>query len=382
MENILENGYSTFSQEVIKSQNLHIKSKAIYLFLCSYKNVEYIALPKRETIMNYLGIGSKETYYKYMKELENQGYITITTAKVDGKFFNNQYKINKVVDGKNIFEYYGIIPKKVMNDKNVSIEAKAVYGYFCCFRNKETNDVVYTNINQIKTDLDIVSNARLNKNIKMLIEAGYVTKKQHTNGQKFSSNVYHLVGYQENIKVKESELTDEEISEATQKNIEMRDLKNKTYKQVIQNENRLKKEIKAYESKIKANICYNSLEEENKRIQAIINKNKGVSDYITKALDIDTDIFNFTNDIINIIVKTVFSEREKIKIDNVEHSKIIIKEMFLKLKLEHIEEVLKRYRNALDNNYIKKPSAYIETVLYSVCFDYGLVQIRDANFGT
>ena len=61
--NILENGYSTFSKKVIKDKSLKIKSKGIYLFLCSYKNTDYMAMPKRDTIMNYLNIGSKDTFY-------------------------------------------------------------------------------------------------------------------------------------------------------------------------------------------------------------------------------------------------------------------------------------------------------------------------------
>lgn len=210
MDDILKDGYSTFSKTAITDTNLNVKSKAIYLFLCAYKNVDNIATPKRETIMNYLGIGSKETYYKYMKALEKQGYITISVLKADNKFFSNQYKINTEINGKDIFENYGIIPKAIMNDKRITIDAKAVYGYFCSYRNKKTNDVIYTNISQIRNHLDIGAD-RLNKNIKLLIEYGYVEKKQHINEQKFSSNLYHLLGYRENIKVKDSNLTEIEI---------------------------------------------------------------------------------------------------------------------------------------------------------------------------
>ncbi len=62
----------------IKDKGLHIKSKAIYLFLCAYKNVDGVATVKRKTITNYLAIGSKGTYYKYLKVLTDLGYITIS----------------------------------------------------------------------------------------------------------------------------------------------------------------------------------------------------------------------------------------------------------------------------------------------------------------
>lgn len=383
MDDILKEGYSTFSQVVIKDTSLNIKSKAIYLFLCAYKNKENIATPKRDTIMNYLGIGSKETYYKYIKALEEQGYITISVLKANGKYFSNQYKINTKIGDKDIFENYGIIPKSVMNDKAIPIDAKGVYGYFCTYRNKKSNDVIYANIGQIRNHLDIGTD-RLNKNIKLLIEAGYIEKKQHLNEQKFSSNLYHLLGYRENIKVKDSNLTEFEIEEATQKDIEMRDLKNKTYKQVIETENRVKKEIRTYEERIKDNIQYNVLEENDRLYNNACegSTNDDELEYIAKSLNIDGELFNFANDVVNIIIKTVFSDEEKIKIGNVEYPKVLMKEMFLKLKLEHIKEVLSRYRNANERDFVRNPSKYIETVLLNVCFDFGLVQVRNNIYGT
>lgn len=383
MDDILKDGYSTFSKTAITDTNLNVKSKAIYLFLCAYKNVDNIATPKRETIMNYLGIGSKDTYYKYMKELEAQGYITTSTLKAGNRFFSNQYKINTEINGKDVFENYGIIPKSIMNDKRIPIDTKAVYGYFCAYRNKKTNDVVYTNLSQIRSHLDIGA-VKLNKNINLLVEYGYIEKNQHINEQKFSSNLYHLLGYRENIKVKESNLTEIQISETTQKDIEMRDLKNKTYKQVVVTENKLKQEIKAYEERIKTNIGYNKLEDDNKRYRNALanNTNSDVVRHIANTLKIDIALYDFTNDIINIIIKTIFSDSEKIKIGNTEYPKVIMKEMFLKLKLEHIQEVLQRYRKANENDFIKNPSAYIETILYNVCFDFGLVKVRNEFYGT
>ncbi len=378
VQNILEKGYSTFSQAAMKDTALHIKSKAIYLFLCSYKNVDNIATPKRETIMNYLQIGSEHTYYKYIKELESLGYISIKTLKVRGKFFNNEYKINTHVNGNNIFEKYGIIPREFMNDKNIPIEAKGLYGYFCSYRNKATNDVVFTDVKQMKYHLGIVSSERLNKNIKILIDAGYINKKKNKNGNKYSSNLYTLLGYRENISVKESKLSVEELSEVTQKNIEARDSKKKINKQVVETEKKVEKEMKVYEGYLKTNLKYNMLEEDEKKIKNIQNNCTDASEirYYMNNLNLNEEIFGFTNDIINIILRKVFSNSENIKFADVEYSRTFIKEMFLKLSLEHIYEVLNRYKKALNSNYIANPSAYIEMVLHSVCYDYNLVKMR------
>lgn len=378
---ILEKGYSTFSQVVVKSTDLHIKSKAIYLFLCAYKNTDNIATPKRETIMNYLGIGSKETYYKYMKELEAQGYIEISTLKVNNRFFNNQYKIITAINEVDLFTNYGIIPKKIMNDKSIPIEAKGLYGYFCAHRNKKTNDVLFMNLSQLKSHLGFGSNTRLNKNINILVEAGYIEKEQYSDSsQRFSSNLYHLLGYREKINTKKSKLSDEEVQRTTQQNIEARDLKNKIYKQVIETENRLTREIKAYEDRLKENLGYKVIKEKNENLSKA--RTKVAKDYLAKKLDIDLELYDFTKDIINIILRMIFSEKETIKLLDTEYPKAFIKEMFLKLRHEHIQEELNRYKNANNKDFIRNPSGYMEVVLTSVCFDYGLVKIRNEKYGT
>ncbi len=382
MKNILENGYSTFSPVVIKDRQLHIKSKAIYLFLCAYKNVDGVATVKRATIMNYLAIGSKDTYYKYIKDLTELGYITVTSLKLNGKFYNNQFKINTHIEGINIFQNYGIIARKFMNDKRISLEAKGVYGYLCCYRNSKSENIVYANLSQIKSHLGIATDSRLNRSIKSLIENEYISKEQQKNNNKYTSNTYKLLGYKENITVKESTLDDKEVAESTKKAIAARDLRNKEYKQVIQNENKLKQEIKSYEKNLKDNINYDYVKDQQNKLKQVANEIKNLDEVeaYARMLKVDEQLYDFTNDIINIILRIVFSERDKIKIGKFEYSKIIIKDMFLKLKLEHIEEVLRRYRKALEGSYIKNPSSYIETVLQSVCFDYGLIKIINEQY--
>ncbi len=96
---------------------------------------------------------------------------------------------------------------------------------------------------------------------------------------------------------------------------------------------------------------------------------------IKKIPNANEQLYDFTIDVINIIICSIFSENKKVKIDNIEYPKIIIREMFLKLELQHIKEVLRRYKQSLENSYFKNPSRYIETILQSVCFDYGLVKI-------
>lgn len=84
---------------------------------------------------------------------------------------------------------FGIISKLAMQDQNLHIEAKAIYADFnsfagsgnCCFPSRK----------KICCDLGI-SNNRLSKYIKQLVENGYITIKQVKENGKFSHNVYTI----------------------------------------------------------------------------------------------------------------------------------------------------------------------------------------------
>lgn len=90
-------------------------------------------------------------------------------------------KINK--DG------YGIIPKSVMQDRNLSIAAKALYAYFCSFAGQ--GDCCFPTRKKICNDLDI-SNDSLGKYINQLVSEGYLTVEQVKENGRFSHNVYTL----------------------------------------------------------------------------------------------------------------------------------------------------------------------------------------------
>ena len=57
-----------------------------------------------------------------------------------------------------------------------------------------------------------------------------------------------------------------------------------------------------------------------------------------------------------------------------------MKHMCIQLQEKHIEEILRRYKKATEFEWIKNPAAYLETVIYSVCFDYTLVKIRHGTY--
>lgn len=93
---IYENGYGLIAKKVMKDNNLSLSAKAIYSYLCSYAGNETSAFPSVKLIKYELGI-SKDTFYKYMKELTDKAYIVITQKRVEkGKFGHNVYSIEAI----------------------------------------------------------------------------------------------------------------------------------------------------------------------------------------------------------------------------------------------------------------------------------------------
>lgn len=85
---------------------------------------------------------------------------------------------------------FGIIPKLVMQDREIGIIAKAIYAYFCSFAG--AGNTCFPSRDKICHDLNI-SKGCLTKYIKQLSEHGYIKIRQETEHGKFSHNVYEIV---------------------------------------------------------------------------------------------------------------------------------------------------------------------------------------------
>lgn len=84
---------------------------------------------------------------------------------------------------------YGSVPKSVMQDRELTIAAKAVYAYFCSFTG--SGDTCFPTRKKICYDLDI-SNDSLSKYLNQLIDGGYLIVEQIKEKGRFSHNVYTL----------------------------------------------------------------------------------------------------------------------------------------------------------------------------------------------
>lgn len=86
---------------------------------------------------------------------------------------------------------YGILPKLVMLDRKLTIEAKAIYSYFCSYAGAGTT--AFPGIEKIIEDL-CISKTRYYNHRSKLVELGYITIEQAKGkNNKFSHNIYTLV---------------------------------------------------------------------------------------------------------------------------------------------------------------------------------------------
>lgn len=84
---------------------------------------------------------------------------------------------------------YGISPKAVMRDKNLSIEAKAIYAYISSYCGSGVT--AFPSVDLMCHDLGISRN-RFNKHRKLLEDYGYITVRQEVEYGKFKGNMYTI----------------------------------------------------------------------------------------------------------------------------------------------------------------------------------------------
>ena len=84
---------------------------------------------------------------------------------------------------------YGIIPKLVMKDKKLTVEAKAIYAYICSYAGG--GDTAFPSVDLICSDLGMSEN-RFFKHRKLLVEYGYLTIKRTRKEVGWSNNIYTI----------------------------------------------------------------------------------------------------------------------------------------------------------------------------------------------
>lgn len=208
VEGVMAKGYGIICKFPMTDPDLKVQAKGIYAYLCACCGNGTTAFPSIAKITEHLQI-SKDTYYKAMKQLKDQGYVQAKQQKVaNGQFANNIYTIvsnpkkfqDSGYEAKGTLQTslaftglkmagYGMIPRAVMYDSRLSVTAKVLYAYLASFSG--AGKVAFPAKSYIQRHLGI-GDSTYKTNMRALTSTNYVTVIQrHVNG-KLSSNDYFL----------------------------------------------------------------------------------------------------------------------------------------------------------------------------------------------
>lgn len=210
MEGVLCLGYGIVCKFPMTDPDLSVPAKAVYAMICAYSSNGTTAFPSREKFIHHLKIG-KDKFYAAMKQLTEQGYITVRKHIAEhGHFANNEYT---VVSNPKKFEEstsyksnggtlttavgytglkkagYGAIPRSVICDARLSATAKVLYAYIASFTGGGTAAFPATSL--IEYHLGISQNT-YQRHMQQLIKYNYISVTQRHIDGRLASNCYNV----------------------------------------------------------------------------------------------------------------------------------------------------------------------------------------------
>lgn len=206
-EGVLDKGYGLMPKIIMLDPNLSIEAKSLYAFFCSFCGSGSTAYPGREYIYTFLNIG-KHVYYKALNELKDKGLISVEQVKTNGMFSKNIYTLvnnpkeylsktipcveeNNTLAFGGLLKYgYGLIPKIVMIDQDLTPKTKALYAYLSVFTG--AGQVSFPKKQYTLHHLDI-SSGTYQKCLNELVCANYVQVSPKRDKGKFIGNDYIIV---------------------------------------------------------------------------------------------------------------------------------------------------------------------------------------------
>lgn len=210
MEGVLCLGYGIVCKFPMTDPDLSVPAKAVYAMICAYSSNGSTAFPSREKFMHHLKIG-KDKFYTAMKQLTEQGYVTVRKHIAEhGHFANNEYTIvsnpKKFEESKSYKSNggtlttavgytglkkagYGAIPRSVICDTRLSTTAKVLYAYIASFTGGGMAAFPATSL--IEYHLGISQNT-YQRHMQQLIKYNYVSVTQRHIDGRLASNCYNV----------------------------------------------------------------------------------------------------------------------------------------------------------------------------------------------
>lgn len=235
---------------------------------------------------------------------------------------------------------YGIIPKMVMQDKRLTIQAKAIYSYFCSYAG--AGKTAFPGRKRIIAELGISKDSYY-KHFKLLKDCGYIEAYQEKDEKGvFCRNVYTLV---ESIPCPHNHDT------TPCPKLPCSD-KPCPVKQDTNNNSIKINSINKYQSVSQTDgLPF-------KAVLDLIRENVGYKDLQTAY----EDDMNLIDEFIAIILDTLLSEGRTVRINGEDKPRELVKSNLMKLTYADIEHVLWQFQK--QGKRIKKKHQYILTMLY------------------
>lgn len=203
---IRSGGYGQLPKIVMLDPNIPISAKGIYAFFASFTGGgNNKAFPTVGTILHNLNV-TNNTYYKHFNVLLTLGLISVEQKNggETGKGFKRnvytiedypeayieslkssaaEHLLSEVVSAEDLSGGgYGNIPKLVMLDNRVSVEAKALYAYICVFSGNSFSAMPSKKTAMYHLNISSNSYAKYGRELE---EFGYVARKRIQKDGKF-----------------------------------------------------------------------------------------------------------------------------------------------------------------------------------------------------
>ncbi len=210
-QGILCRGYGILPKYPMLDEDLTLEAKGIYALFCSYAGSGNTAFPGWQRIVRLLGV-NKDTYYKHLRLLIEQGYLQVERMKTPGAkgFQRNCYTLVSCPEKFRAVAHesyqekrcaviragglrsagYGYIPKAVMLDERLTLQEKAVYAYYCVFTG--AGESACPKKEDILRHL-AVSDRSYRKYNQALVACNYLVVRQRVVNGRMSVNDYFLV---------------------------------------------------------------------------------------------------------------------------------------------------------------------------------------------
>ena len=284
---------------------------------------------------------------------------------------------------------YGIIPKMPMQDKRLTIEAKAIYSYFCSYAG--AGSTAFPSRAKILNDLQI-GEKRYYTHFNLLKKYGYITVEQNANNKgKFKNNVYTLVemiepysqnggtepcsrfactgdaytgdGGTKNNSIKNNNILENQKSKSKSKSdpVTLKEETDKTKTLTVDVE--IKKEPSiippADQSKELFESSKNETYDNYTIYEQLIKDNIDYDHFLTYRSTAIEEV----DELINCMLDVICTEGNTVKINGENKSRAMVKSQYLKINFSDIEHILDNFKE--QRHKITHVHAYLKTMLYN-----------------